>query len=160
MNKFKLRNFDNHHKDFCDVGFSRYSIDGASGQSFSDSQYDQNKFVTHAFIPIGEDSDGATVYHCFSSVDLAFGSHPSVTSYVPADLRSRLGSSLMSKPSSSSPSLSDDELLCSVPSSFGLERSEIVELTRSSSSYLSPSDTVPADIASADTVPADTAPSD
>lgn len=155
MNRFKLRNFDKHHDKF---SFPDVSEQLSRDLVVSDSQYDRSRFVTHAFLP---SSDGRFRY-C-SSIELAFSTSPDVVSYVPLDLRSKLQTSVFSRPSPSN-GLSDDDLLRSVPSSFGHERAEAVAIARLNSDSIpvatAPAATAPADTAPADTAPAATAPAD
>lgn len=123
-NRFKQRNFDNHHKDF-----SLHDNPDRLKRSIIESNriYDLNAGVTHRFIHFPDDS-----VRLVSDVELIMSNDPFVSSHTPMELRNSLYRQLTSTSSKvASPRMSDDQLFDAVPSSFGHEISDTSFITRS-----------------------------
>lgn len=124
-NRFKLRNFDDHHNNFTLVD----SPDRLKRSMIESNRiYDRNAGVTHRFIHLPDDS-----VRLVSDVELIMSNDPYISSFTPRELKDNLYRQLTSSRSSSkSPQLSDTELYQSVPSNFGLELSDSISLIKSS----------------------------
>lgn len=123
-NRFKLRNFDDHHKNFV---FNDNPERLKRSVIESNRQYDLNAGVTHRFIHYPDDS-----VRLVSDVELIMSNDPYVSSYTPQELRNSLYRQLTSTSSKvASPRLSDEQLFNTVPSSFGHEISDTSFLSQS-----------------------------
>lgn len=149
VNRYKLRNFDNHHDDY---QFPVSSLD----YSFSNTLYDMNKGVTHDFLHSdkGHEDDSVRIV---SDVEICMSQSPDITSRYPAEYRNNLRNSLegMRSPVVHS-GMTDDQLLNS-HSVNGLELDERVAVTKSLADSLdSALSRLKPDIPSDTSAPADT----
>jgi hypothetical protein len=125
-NSFYKRNFDGH----LDCGrMDRRLNNSPEHVAFSNSLYDRNKGITHTFLHTskGEKDD---IVRLVCDVEIAMSQDPSITSEFSSMYQRNIAERLVRPASLSSPALSDDELLKSVPSNVGLERDEISRLSR------------------------------
>lgn len=123
INRFKLRNFDDHHDDFhrpC------VPLDYVK----SDTLYDNNKGVTH-FIFKDPNSDN---HRIVSDVEICMSDSPEITSQFPAEYRNALRNKLQNQPHSPlrSTPVSDDDLIATSVSPQ-LEMDERADLVKSRS---------------------------
>lgn len=100
INRFKLRNFDNHHDRFRDT-----PVDVTNAMIVSNSQYDLNKGVTHIVV----DRDG--MYRIISDVEIAMSDNPDIVSMFSAEYRDNLRKGLMNQPRGKDMHMSDDQLV-------------------------------------------------
>lgn len=153
MNRFKLRNFDCHHEQFsyacCD--------DDSEALAFSNSVYDVSKGITHSFVKVPLDDEHVFV-RLVSDVELAFSTDPSVTAICPPMVQNALRQRILNMPRGPVVPATDDELLDSVPSTFGLETSDAVKVASAvSDRFPSPSPISP-DASSAPAAPQSASP--
>ena len=127
-NLFKLRNFDGH----LDNGYIPPTLTDSelsSAMAVSNTLYDHNRGITHAFIHTNKGSDDDKV-RLVCDVELAMSSSLDVRTVVSPEMQQRLRLGLTNQPKTGSPGLSDDQLVSSMPANFGLERDESVNLLR------------------------------
>lgn len=124
-NRFKLRNFDNHHDNYI-VSMPFTGLD----TSVSDSIYENNKGVSHAFLHYPS-SDESSPVRLISDVEIAVGTDPVISSQFDNDYRNALRASIENQPRASRiPARSDDDLIdANIPNN--LERDEALRYSKS-----------------------------
>lgn len=124
-NRYKLRNFDHHHDDYI-VPMPFTGLD----TTVSDSIYEDNKGISHAFLHYPS-SDDVSPVRLISDVEIAVGSDPAISSQFDNEYRSALRASLENQPRASRvPARSDDDLIAAnVPNN--LERDEALRYSKS-----------------------------
>lgn len=148
VNRYKLRNFDNHHKDGFHSLYSQ-SCDRTPDIAVSNAIYDRNRMITHGFIKTGI----STRLVC--DVELAMSSDPSVRSVISPDAQRNLRMAISHAPSPSA-SVPDSELIESVVPVYGVERSDAIAMAESFDfSYPSPGASSPDDSSPDDSAPTD-----
>lgn len=129
INRYKLRNYDCHH----DNGYRPpvfEASDVQKAQVISDSLYDRNVGVTHCFLHTNKGAEDDRV-RLVCDVELAMSTSEDIRSLVSPEMQSRLRLGLQNQPKTNSASLSDDQLMRSVPANFGLERDEMAAIAKS-----------------------------
>lgn len=124
-NLWKKRNFDTHLD-----GYTAYRPMSDSDFVHSNTMYDMNKGITHAFVHTARGSDHDFV-RLVSDVEICMSNDPEIMATFTHEYRSNLRNALMSAPRSPvTPALSDDELMSNGPCPTNLERDEISALAR------------------------------
>lgn len=134
INRYKLRNYDCHH----DNGYRPpvfEASDVQKAQVISDSLYDRNVGVTHCFLHTNKGAEDDRV-RLVCDVELAMSTSEDIRSLVSPEMQSRLRLGLQNQPKTNAASLSDDQLMRSVPANFGLERDEMAAIAKSQLDYL------------------------
>ncbi len=134
LNRYKLRNYDSHHDEgYLPPVFEASDVQKA--QVISDSLYDRNVGVTHCFLHTNKGAEDDRV-RLVCDVELAMSTSEDIRSLVSPEMQSRLRLGLQNQPKTNTSSLSDDQLVRSVPANFGLERDEMAAIAKSQLDYL------------------------
>lgn len=128
MNRYKSRNFDNHH-----VGFSAHMATVAESNIklleqdvvASNRLYDMNVGKTHMFVTMPDGQKRLVL-----DVEMAYSNDPSVSSMLPREFRAALQNGLVSQPRIKSNNLSDEQLLSGLRQTFGRETFESVAIAK------------------------------
>lgn len=134
INRYKLRNYDSHHDNgYCPPVFEASDVQKA--QVISDSLYDRNVGVTHCFLHTNKGAEDDRV-RLVCDVELAMSTSEDIRSLVSPEMQSRLRLGLQNQPKTNAVSLTDDQLMRSVPANFGLERDEMASIVKSQLEHL------------------------